>query len=102
MVVVHPNNPTGSYVHIEELRSECILPGHGLAVIVDEVFLDYQRDDSGKLCGEQGCADVYVERSFENFRAAADEGGMDRDQRGGKRVETAMERLDVIADTYFR
>jgi aspartate/methionine/tyrosine aminotransferase len=42
VVVVHPNNPTGSYVHAGELgalNQFCL--AHGLAVIVDEVFLDY-------------------------------------------------------------
>jgi alanine-synthesizing transaminase len=42
VVVVHPNNPTGSYVSAAERQQlnafcrEC-----GLAVVVDEVFLDY-------------------------------------------------------------
>ncbi len=42
VVVVHPNNPTGSYVSAgerEQLNAFC--RKHGLAVIVDEVFLDY-------------------------------------------------------------
>jgi aspartate/methionine/tyrosine aminotransferase len=42
VVVVHPNNPTGSYVkagEVELLNAFC--QKHGLAVIVDEVFLDY-------------------------------------------------------------
>jgi alanine-synthesizing transaminase len=42
VVVVHPNNPTGSFVRTEEekpLNSFC--KAHGLAVIADEVFLDY-------------------------------------------------------------
>lgn len=42
VVVVHPNNPTGSYVRAEEmgpLNEFC--RAHGLALIVDEVFLDY-------------------------------------------------------------
>ena len=45
VVVVHPNNPTGSYVHSHErglLNRFC--HEHGLALIVDEVFLDYQLD----------------------------------------------------------
>jgi aspartate/methionine/tyrosine aminotransferase len=45
VVVVHPNNPTGSYIHLKEtemLNSFC--REHGLAVIVDEVFLDYGLD----------------------------------------------------------
>lgn len=42
VVVVHPNNPTGSYVQggeVETLNSFC--REHGLALIADEVFLDY-------------------------------------------------------------
>src|SRR5579863_1789143 len=42
VVVVHPNNPTGSYVSAGEgelLNSFC--RERGLAVIADEVFLDY-------------------------------------------------------------
>jgi alanine-synthesizing transaminase len=45
VVVVHPNNPTGSYVSAGErsqLNSFC--REHGLALIVDEVFLDYSHD----------------------------------------------------------
>jgi alanine-synthesizing transaminase len=48
VVVVHPNNPTGSYVKAREvgmLNSFC--REHGLAVIVDEVFLDYSLESSG-------------------------------------------------------
>ncbi len=48
VVVVHPNNPTGSYVktgEMEMLNSFC--REHGLAVIVDEVFLDYELETSG-------------------------------------------------------
>ena len=43
VVVVHPNNPTGSYVHDFErglLNEFCRV--HELAMIVDEVFLDYE------------------------------------------------------------
>jgi len=43
VVVVHPNNPTGSYVHASEiglLNEFC--RGHELALIADEVFLDYR------------------------------------------------------------
>lgn len=52
VVVVHPNNPTGSYVHASEvgaLNEFC--RAHALALIVDEVFLDYrlaQGDDQEK------------------------------------------------------
>ena len=46
VVVVHPNNPTGSYVKAEEFEPlNAFCRAHGLALIVDEVFLDYRLDD---------------------------------------------------------
>jgi alanine-synthesizing transaminase len=45
VVVVHPNNPTGSYVQAHELTLlNEFCRERGLALIVDEVFLDYQLD----------------------------------------------------------
>jgi alanine-synthesizing transaminase len=42
IVVVHPNNPTGHATgEAERARLEEICVQHGLALIVDEVFLDY-------------------------------------------------------------
>jgi len=45
VVVVHPNNPTSSYVHAHELKSlNDFCRQHELALIADEVFLDYALD----------------------------------------------------------
>jgi alanine-synthesizing transaminase len=42
ILLVHPNNPTGSYVQPEELaRLNALCKKHNLALIVDEVFLDF-------------------------------------------------------------
>jgi alanine-synthesizing transaminase len=42
VVLVHPNNPTGSYVQVHETRLlNAFCRRHGLALIADEVFLDY-------------------------------------------------------------
>lgn len=52
IVVVHPNNPTGHGTKAaERQRLEEICSRHGLALIVDEVFLDYslEREDTEKL-----------------------------------------------------
>jgi len=49
VVVVHPNNPTGSYVQPHEaelLNSFC--REYGLALIADEVFLDYVHDGKSR------------------------------------------------------
>src|SRR5215469_9170131 len=48
VVVVHPNNPTGSYVHDSEIGPvNAFCREHRLALIVDEVFLDYGLETSG-------------------------------------------------------
>ncbi len=48
VVVVHPNNPTGSFVKAREVEMlNLFCREHGLAVIADEVFLDYGVATSG-------------------------------------------------------
>jgi alanine-synthesizing transaminase len=45
VIIVHPNNPTGSYVSaIEKETLNLFCRKNGLASIVDEVFLDYALD----------------------------------------------------------
>ena len=42
IILVHPNNPTGNFASQAERESlETLCVKHGLALIVDEVFLDY-------------------------------------------------------------
>ncbi|MFY9843016.1 MAG: pyridoxal phosphate-dependent aminotransferase [Terriglobales bacterium] len=44
-ILVHPNNPTGSYVSdVETSALNVFCHDYGLALIVDEVFLDYAHD----------------------------------------------------------
>jgi aspartate/methionine/tyrosine aminotransferase len=45
VILVHPNNPTGSYVSLGETSAlNVFCRDHSLALIVDEVFLDYSHD----------------------------------------------------------
>jgi alanine-synthesizing transaminase len=47
ILLVHPNNPTGSYIREEEMkRLNELCREHNLALIVDEVFLDYPFGDA--------------------------------------------------------
>jgi aspartate/methionine/tyrosine aminotransferase len=47
IVVVHPNNPTGHFTKLGEREVlEQLCTEHGLALIVDEVFLDYPIEDA--------------------------------------------------------
>jgi alanine-synthesizing transaminase len=48
IVLVHPNNPTGHATGVVERgKLEEICARHGLALIVDEVFLDYSLGETG-------------------------------------------------------
>jgi alanine-synthesizing transaminase len=50
IMVVHPNNPTGHATGAAEReRLEEVCLRHGLALIVDEVFLDYPLEEGGRL-----------------------------------------------------
>ncbi|MGA2345079.1 MAG: pyridoxal phosphate-dependent aminotransferase [Candidatus Sulfotelmatobacter sp.] len=54
VVVVHPNNPTGSFVSEGEMESlNAFCREHGLALIADEVFLDYGLETSGAKAPNQ-------------------------------------------------
>lgn len=60
VIVVHPNNPTGSYVHPEDAeRLVGICRDRGWALIADEVFLPYVLDggpgEESSFAGTDGC-----------------------------------------------
>jgi alanine-synthesizing transaminase len=45
MIVVHPNNPTGHYTRSTEVaKLNAICAAHQLAIVADEVFLDFAHD----------------------------------------------------------
>lgn len=49
VIVVHPNNPTGSYASaIETSTLNVFCNDYGAALIVDEVFLDYAHDGASR------------------------------------------------------
>lgn len=49
VVVVHPNNPTGSFASDAEIAAlNRFCQEYGLALIVDEVFLDYPHDGAAR------------------------------------------------------
>jgi alanine-synthesizing transaminase len=104
VVVVHPNNPTGSYAapaEVEALNRFCA--EYNLALIVDEVFLDYAHDGAprssfvvndevltftlsgiSKISGLPQMKIAWVATSGPE-----------------ERKREAMARLEVIADTYL-
>jgi aspartate/methionine/tyrosine aminotransferase len=104
VVVVHPNNPTGSYAKPEEVAAlNRFCHEYGLALVVDEVFLDYPLDGAprstfalnrevltftlsglSKISGLPQMKIAWVATSGPEERKAE-----------------ALARLEVIADTYL-
>lgn len=58
VLIVNPNNPTGSFVQRDELKQLVLLcREHNLALISDEVFLDYEVENTAEISGafSDGC-----------------------------------------------
>ena len=104
IVLVHPNNPTGSYVKsYERLALNAFCGERGLALIVDEVFLDYPLDgqqresfvkNSGALTFTLSGVSKISGLPQMKFAWIASNGP-------GAVVQEALARLEVIADTYL-
>ena len=104
IVVVNPNNPTGTYIEPGELNHlNQLCEKHNAAIISDEVFLDYAFENSkplslsankealtfclGGLSKALGLPQMKLSWIVVNGPSAL--------------VEEALKRLEVIADTYL-
>ncbi len=110
VIVVHPNNPTGNYVTAEDrafLQELCA--ARNLALIVDEVFLDYPLAGSapgfgseGTFAGGASASLCFVLSGLSKVCALPQ---MKLSWIAASGPETlllpAMERLEVIADTFL-
>jgi alanine-synthesizing transaminase len=104
VVVVHPNNPTGSYVSAaeqSELNNFC--REYNLSLIVDEVFLDYAHDGASRptFAANQDALTFTLSglakiSGLPQMKLAWVVTSGPREQ-----VDTALARLEVIADTYL-
>ena len=114
IVVVHPNNPTGHFVAAREAAElGTLCAKHDLALIVDEVFLDYEM--------KTGSAHKQRHRTFASNTGASNAAALTFVLSGlskiaalpqmklgwiaasgpAAQVREAMARLEVIADTYL-
>jgi len=104
VVVVHPNNPTGSYVHAAELRLlNEFCRTHGLALIVDEVFLDYALDNQrhASFVGNQDVLTFTLSGLSKISALPQMKVAWIVTSGPCGQVNAAMGRLEVIADTYL-
>jgi alanine-synthesizing transaminase len=104
VVVVHPNNPTGSYVHPQErelLNRFC--QEHELALIADEVFLDYSLDRAAHQSFAASEDVLTFTLSGVSKISALPQMKVAWIVTSGPaaEVEAAQARLEVIADTYL-
>jgi len=104
VVVVHPNNPTGSFVHSQErelLSRFC--REHELALIADEVFLDYAHG-----CGQRQSFAAQDDILTFTLSGVSKVSALPQMKLAWivtsgppAQVEAAQARLEVIADTYL-
>ncbi len=104
VVVVHPNNPTGSYVsagEVELLNEFC--RARGLALIVDEVFLDYGLDDEAhaSFAGNQDVLTFTLSGLSKISALPQMKVAWVVTSGPQEEIAAAMGRLEVIADTYL-
>jgi alanine-synthesizing transaminase len=104
ILLVHPNNPTGSYVHEEELRrlNELCRERH-LALIVDEVFLDYPLTAKPRKSFAANQDSLTFTLSGLSKIAALPQMKVAWVAVNGPESskQPALERLEIIADTYL-
>ncbi len=104
VIVVHPNNPTGSYVSTDEtagLNTFC--RDYSLALVVDEVFLDYAHDGASRPSFVSNTGALTFTLSGVSKISALPQMKLAWLVASGPKdlVEQAGARLEVIADTYL-
>jgi alanine-synthesizing transaminase len=104
VVVVHPNNPTGSFVHDEERKSlNGFCRKHALALIADEVFLDYAHDGMrrGSFVANQEVLSFTLSGVSKISALPQMKVAWIATSGPPAELEAAEARLEVIADTYL-
>lgn len=104
VVVVHPNNPTGSFVKLEEAeRLAELCARNRLALIADEVFLDFAHDSVARRSFAQHGSILTFALSGLSKICGLPQLKLGWIALGGPAdlVGAARERLEVIADTFL-
>jgi len=104
VLLVHPNNPTGSYVHKEERQQlNELCRERGLALIVDEVFLDYSLTDAQQetFAKNENCL-TFTLSGLSKIAALPQMKVAWVTTTGPEPLKrAALDRLEIIADTYL-
>ena len=105
LVLINPNNPTGSYVKPSEREAIVgLCREHDVAIIADEVFYDYDLepfDGNARLAGETGALTFALDGFSKMLAAPHAKVGWIQVSGPAEEVAEAKRRLDVIADDYL-
>lgn len=105
LVLINPNNPTGSYVKASEREAIVRLcHDHEVAIIADEVFYDYDLEPFGgtaRLAGETGTLTFALDGFSKTLAAPHAKVGWIQVSGPAAEVDEAKRRLDVVADDYL-
>ncbi|KFI51598.1 aminotransferase [Bifidobacterium biavatii DSM 23969] len=105
LVLINPNNPTGSYVKPEEReRIVTLCRERGVAIIADEVFYDYTLEPfagNARLAGERRVLTFALDGFSKMLAAPHAKVGWIQVSGPADDVTEAQRRLDVIADDYL-
>jgi len=104
VILVHPNNPTGSYVSASETSAlNAFCRDYGLALIVDEVFLDYAHDGALRSSFVANTNALTFTLSGVSKISALPQMKLAWVATSGpqEKVAEAGARLEIIADTYL-
>ncbi len=104
VLLVHPNNPTGHATSATERRElERICTKHGLALIVDEVFLDFSLGEPIRsfATGEHPCLTFVVSGISKIAALPQMKVGWLAAFGPERAMREALGRLEVVADTFL-
>ena len=105
LVLINPNNPTGSYVKASEREAIVRLcHDHEVAIIADEVFYDYDLepfDGNARLAGETGTLTFALDGFSKTLAAPHAKVGWIQVSGPAAEVDEAKRRLDGVADDYL-
>lgn len=106
ILLVHPNNPTGHFTSTSERHAlEAICVEHGLALIVDEVFLDYALEPTGQprsFATAPHVALTFVVSGLSKIAALPQmKVGWLAALGPQTQQKQALDRLEIIADTFL-
>src|SRR5689334_15881593 len=104
VIVVHPNNPTGSYVRDDELHAlNSFCREYNVALVSDEVFLDYPHDGVPRSSFVRNRETLSFTLSGLSKVAGLPQMKLAWIAASGpsEQLSTALARLEVIADTFL-